>query len=290
MLPASRQFDAIGTRWQIDTAEALPADVVEAVSARCEAFDRTWSRFRTDSLVARIEARPGRYELPEEAPRLLELYRTLYERTGGVVSPLVGRALEQLGYDRGYSLRPAASVTPVPRWEDAIRWDGTAIETVTPVVIDVGAAGKGLLVDIVGELLTDAGIAEFTIDASGDILHSARDPIRIGLEHPRDARKAIGVATLAHGALCASASNRRAWPGAHHIVDAITGLPTQNVVATWVTAATAMVADALATALFFVDPATLAPELVVGDDFDYVRMRRSGEIDHSSGFEGELLS
>lgn len=289
MLPESLYFDAIGTRWQIDTAEQLPTDVSDTVQRRCEEFDSAWSRFRDDSLVSRIATTPGRYVLPDDAPPLLAIYRRLYESTSGTVSPLVGRALEQLGYDRNYSLRQAASIAPIPRWEDALRWDGTAIETLTPVVLDVGAAGKGYLVDMVGDLLIDAGVMHFTIDASGDILHLADDALRVALEHPLDAKKAIGVATLTGGALCASASNRRAWPGAHHVVDAITGLPTEHVIATWVTAPTGLVADALATALFFVDADELAPGFVLGRDFEYVRMRRTGVVDHSPGFEGQVF-
>ena len=38
--------------------------------------------------------------------------------------PLVGHVLEQLGYDRTYSLRPTGAVATVPRWEDAVSWDG----------------------------------------------------------------------------------------------------------------------------------------------------------------------
>ena len=59
----------------------------------------------------------------------------------------------------------------VPRWEDSLAWDGRELQTVRPLVLDVGAAGKGYLVDIVGRLLDAAGVGAFVIDASGDILH-----------------------------------------------------------------------------------------------------------------------
>ncbi len=228
----------------------------------------------------------GRFEFPDDAPALFALYRDLYDCTAGAVSPLVGRALEQWGYDSAYSLRAASVIDPVPRWDDAIAWDGSALETVGPVVVDVGAAGKGYLVDLVGGVLADAGIHSFTIDASGDIVHRGGRALRVALEDPRDARKAIGVATLGDGALCASATTRRAWPGAHHMIDAITGLPTDAVIATWAAAPTGLVADGLATALFFADPAGLADRF----DFEWVRMLRSGEVQSSAGFDGEVFA
>lgn len=253
---------------------------------RTEAFDLAWSRFRDDSLVHRIATAPGSTELPSEAPALLDLYRTLYECTDGAMSPLVGRALEQWGYDSSYSLRPGGAVAPVPRWEDAVAWDGRSLHTVRPVVLDIGAAGKGYLVDLVAEVLAAAGVAEFTIDASGDILHRGGAPLRIALEHPLDEAVAIGVARLGDGALCASASNRRAWPGSHHILDAISGTPATRVIATWATAASGLVADGLATALFVGEPSRLAREF----DFEWVRMLRDGTVEKSSGFDGELFA
>lgn len=253
--------------------------------ARTEEFDRAWSRFRNDSLVHRISVSTGSFELPADAPALLDLYRTLYECTDGAVTPLIGRALEQWGYDSSYSLRPGA-ISPVPRWEDAISWDGRRLHTVRPVVLDVGAAGKGYLVDLVGGVLAEAGVTAFTIDASGDLLHRGGRPLRVALEHPLDARKAVGVAVLGDGALCASASNRRAWPGAHHLIDALTGAPTRRVLATWVVASSCLVADGVATALFFGEPKRLTREF----DFEWVRMLEGGSLEHSSGFDGEIFA
>jgi len=264
----------------------LPAGLVEQIAARVEAFDRTYSRFRDDSLVSRIARTPATYAFPEDADALFALYRRLYEATDGAVSPLVGRTLETLGYDRGYSLRPDAHRAAVPRWEESIAWADGALTALRPLVLDVGAAGKGYLVDIVGGLLHAGGVDRFVVDASGDIVHAGPTPIRVALEHPLDRAKAIGVVNLANGSLCASASNRRAWgDGLHHIIDATTGLPTDRVVATWAMAATGLEADGLATALFLAEPARLAQTF----DFDFVRMFANGRVERSTHLDGELF-
>ena len=260
--------------------------MLEAIAARVEAFDRTYSRFRDDSLVTRIATTAGTFAFPDDAGELFELYRRLYESTDGAVTPLVGRTLETLGYDRGYSLRPAASPAAVPRWEESLAWNGRELTTVRPIVLDVGAAGKGYLVDIVGRLLDEANVDSFVIDASGDILHRGGAPIRVGLEHPLDTTRAIGVVDLAGASLCASASNRRAWgDGLHHIIDATTGLPTNRVIAAWAIAPTALEADGLATALFLAEPTRLAESF----DFDFVRMFSNGRVERSANLNGELF-
>ena len=115
----------------------------------------------------------------------------------------------------------------------------------------------------------------------------ARSPLRIGLEHPFDARLAIGVAHLKNRALCASAVNRRAWgDGLHHVIDGRTGIPARDVVATWVVADDAATADGLATALFFVPAERLAPAF----RFSWVRMFADGRAEISADFDGELFT
>lgn len=196
----------------------------------------------------------------------------------------MGASLKALGYDAAYRLRPGTP-RPAPAWDDAVAWDGERLTTVRPVSLDVGAAGKGYLVDLLSAILLDAGHERFTVDASGDIRQTG-GPLRIALEDPRDPARAIGVVTLEGGALCSSASNRRAWgDGMHHVIDPATGLPTRAVIATWVTAPTALDADGLATALFFTEPARLAGSF----DFEFARMRADGRVEFSPGLPGEVF-
>ena len=253
---------------------------------RVESFDRDWSRFRDDSLVTRISREPGHHRLPADAGPLLEWYGELYEATGGRVSPLVGRTMESLGYDASYRLSPASTLLTVPRWDDAISWDGEFLDTVVPVLLDVGAAGKGYLVDLLSELLTGQGVTTHVVDASGDLVARGATSEVVALEHPADPSKAIGVVPLTDGALAGSAINRRTWGhGLHHVIDALTGLPTSSVVATWALAPDALHADGLATALFF----DTVPNLTQSAGVAYVRMFANGRVEHSPSFPGELF-
>ena len=155
-----------------------------------------------------------------------------------------------------------------------------------PVVIDVGAAGKGHLVDLVCEVLVEHGSTDHVVDASGDLRHAGTVPLRVGLEHPGHPDRVVGTTTLQGQALCASASNRRAWgPGLHHILDARTGVPVEEVLATWVVADDAATADGLATALFVAEPDDLRDF-----HFEWVRMSRRVPIASSPGWVGDIFS
>ncbi len=285
--PDAWQFEAIGTAWQIDTATPLEDAVQSDVLGRIKRFDKTWSRFRDDSLISDIARGAGVWELPDEADHLLSFYDDLFELTGGAVNPLIGRTLADLGYDADYSLTPSARVADVPDWS-SVKRKGSVITTTDPLVIDVGAAGKGLLVDLVSSILRER-TNQFTVDASGDMYHGGTTPIRVALEHPADPTRAIGVVELEpEDALCGSATNRRTWgDGLHHVLDGRTGKPTSDVVATWVVVPqSCMLADGIATALFLAEPDQLMPRF----NYEFVRMHADGRIEWSPEFPGEVFA
>jgi FAD:protein FMN transferase len=280
-------FQGIGTAWDITTARSLPPSLRARLLDRVEKFDADWSRFRADSRVADLARAPGRYAFPAEAAPLGELYRLLYQATGGAMTPLIGGSLERLGYGAAYLLRPAGPPLPAPPWESVLTWSGTVLTASAPVLLDIGAAGKGLLVDLLAAELEDAGIGEFIIDASGDLLARAAGPVSVALEHPYNPAQAIGKIDLDGRALCASAANRRVWgDGLHHVLDGTTGEPVRTAVATWTLAGTAMLADALATALFFVPGAMLQETF----DFSWLTVFSDGSAAYSAEFEGTLFS
>lgn len=279
-------FQGIGTAWEITTAQPLPPSLRARLLDRVEKFDADWSRFRPDSRVAELARTPGRYAFPEEAAPLGELYRLLYRVTGGAMTPLIGGSLERLGYDAAYSLRPAGPPVPAPAWESVLTWSGTVLTASAPVLLDIGAAGKGLLVDLLSAELLDAGVGAFVIDAGGDLLARGAGPVSVALEHPYNPAQAIGRIDLDGRALCASAANRRAWgDGLHHVLDGTTGQPVRTAVATWTLAGTAMLADALATSLFFVPGAALQETF----DFSWLTVFSDGSAAYSAEFEGTLF-
>ena len=251
--------------WRIDSAAPLDTGLRERITARITAYDRSWSRFRADSLVAMIAQTPGSYLLPAEAAPLLAWYAELYAATAGRLSPL------------------ARAGTRAVSFADALAWDGERLDTVRPLTLDTAAAGKGQLVDLVAEFLDAAGVSAWVIDASGDLRLRGVAGFRVALEHPGDATQAVGVAELGDRALAASATVRR--DGQAHIVDAVTGLPRAEVLASWAVAGDAMTADGAATALVLgVDEGLLTRRGVA-----HARLYADGRLERSSDFPGELF-
>ncbi|AZS39873.1 FAD:protein FMN transferase [Microbacterium oxydans] len=280
---ATWSFEAIGTHWEIETTDPLPAAAKAAVTAEIERFDREWSRFRADSEVVRLGRLGGVLASADAAP-MLDAYRELSAATAGAVNPLVAASLDALGYDAAYTLIAGQPLPAPEEWDRHLSWDGGEVRASAPALLDVGALGKGRLVDLVSTVLERVP-GDLVIDAGGDIRVRGAG-VRIALEHPYDATKAIGVIEVKDQALCASAINRRAWgSGLHHVLDARTGTPVRTWAATWAVAPHAMRADAVATALFFDG----GPEIAAAWGTEWVRMSTDGRVQRSPGFPAELF-
>ncbi len=279
-MPAhSSTFEAIGTAWAISTARVLTSGEMLAINEIIEQVDATYSRFRDDSLVMRaFHSGAEKSTFPTNITELYRIYELLYECTKGKVNPFVGNSLEQLGYDAAYSLQPKGPVA-APPMHDVARLDGTTLSTSQPVLLDIGAVGKGYLVDRIAEYLRAQGHT-YVVDGGGDMNAQSDTTEIIGLEHPLDPSQVIGTVKLQKGCLCGSAINRRAWgEGLHHIIDATTGKPySGDIVATWAIADSAAVADGLTTGLFFAEPSDLTKQF---GRFTYVIMKKDGTVQHN---------
>lgn len=283
----SFSFEAIGTSWRVDTRAPLQPGQREELLRLAEEYDALYSRFRGDSAVTALAASGGHLPLPPHGARLGRILRTLHDLTDGGMSPLVGERLAEQGYDARYSFVSTATPAPARPWDGLVDWTADGVTLREPALLDVGAAGKGQLVDLMLETLAAAGHDHVIVDASGDMRRIGSSSITVALEHPYDTSSAIGTVRLGSGALCASASNRRTWgDGLHHVLDARTGRCVDTVVATWVLAEDAMTADGLCTALFLADPADLAGSF----DFDFVLMYSDGRARFSTPLAGALFS
>jgi thiamine biosynthesis lipoprotein len=282
------QFDGIGTKWRIDFYDSSLGQklgyIQLLIQKRVEEFERMYSRFRFDSFTNITLNQVGTFTLPPDAEPLFSLYHKLYKITGGAFTPFIGQVLIDAGYDALYSLKVGTLHKP-PHWDDVMEYHYPKVTIKKPEVLDFGAGGKGYLIDIISELLKEQGIKEFCIDAGGDIRYEKGTPLRVGLENPNNLEQAIGVVTIANTSLCASAGSRRKWDNYHHIIDPRTLSSPEKVIATWVIAPKTILADALATCLFLVEPSLLLSHF----SFEYLIVYQDSSFTKSPAFPAELF-
>lgn len=222
--------------------------------AEIRRLEAALSRFRPDSLVARLNAQ-RRLRVGREVAGLVARALALRDRTGGRFDPAVGAAVVALGYDRSFE---RVRRRPGPR--GGARPGGGRIEAdpdagwvaLGPGVhLDLGAIAKGHAADRACAALAEAGPA--LVNLGGDLAVSG----------PRSAGPwPVGVATLegsltleiAAGGLATSGTDRRRWRAGravvHHVVDPRTGRAAEtDLIRATAAAASAADAEAAATAL-----------------------------------------
>ncbi len=288
--PSSFSYESMGTSWKITIWDVLEdgelAELQGEITFQSAAFSSLYSRFDSSSLVWSLSRKRGVVDVPEDLITMLRIYERLEPFSQGKFTPCIGFTLSDLGYDSEYSLKEKEHIRPVPKFSETLNIiDDTHLELCDAVLLDLGAVGKGFFVDKIAAFLRSRGYKRFLVDGSGDTLYEGDgQPIRCGLEDPSDAAKAIGVLTMTGGAFCSSGNNRRRWSGHHHILDPHSLRSPEHIVATWVQAPTAAMADALATCIFLAEPENFS-----STPFEYCILNQEYKVKKSAGFSAELF-
>ncbi len=247
----SYQFDVIGTRWVIEilSAEHFDDSLIAKIHGIIDEFDQRYSRFRDDSLVAQLASEGELCDPPQEFVDMLSFAREMYDVSEGAFSIAVGASLHRMGYGsrvHGHSIRHDI-------W-DNITFSKRRITAPKGEMLDFGGFGKGWLIDRFVTLLRTSRVQEFIVNGGGDLYCQSDAQIEFRLEDPYDTMKQFGQTRITRGALACSSTVKRTWRDGslrkHHIIDPSTDDSSDSgVVASYVRADTALIADAMATIL-----------------------------------------
>jgi thiamine biosynthesis lipoprotein len=253
-------------------------EAMERAFAWFSEIEERCTRFDPRSELMRLCSRVG--EPVEVSAILFETVMfafMLAEETGGAFDPTVGREMEARGFNRehrtGEIVRTGLRTTGDPGSRAAsyrdiqLDADRKTITLLRPLTLDLGAVAKGFAVDLAAREL--ARFQDFAIDAGGDLylggLNPEGQPWRVGIRHPRHEDALIRSLQVSNQAVCTSGDYERRIPGheragikgdtpGHHILDPRSGTSAQSVASATVVASGAMLADALATAVFVLGP------------------------------------
>jgi thiamine biosynthesis lipoprotein len=243
------EWEAIGTTIRVVVTDASRLDSARGMlTDDLAALDLACSRFRADSELIRLEARAGR---PTTVSALLAgTVRAALrgaQLTDGLVDPTVGRAMEDMGYDRDFASVPAqngtlqVTVSHVPQWRQVHLDEATKQLTVPAGVrLDLGATAKAWAADHSAEGIARVLGCGVLVSLGGDIAVAGEVPpggwpIRVQdvtgdpltpSEGPSD------VITIREGGLATSSTSARRWRRGgdlmHHILDPRTGRPADS--------------------------------------------------------------
>lgn len=261
------RFPAMGTTVELvlvggATGEALAAFALAEVLAA--EWDHTFSRFRPDSELSRLNAGAGQpVAVSERMFGALELALAGADATGGLFDPTVHDALVALGYDRTFAaIVPDAGAesppVPVPGAAGIVLERRTRTVQLTPgTKIDLGGVAKGMYADEITRQL--AGWAGGAVSAGGDLavwgLPPSGERWVVGVEDPADPARDVRTIEVSTGGVATSGINRRWWRRdgqiVHHLIDPRTSRPARShLLAVTAVGTSASTAEIAATALF----------------------------------------
>jgi thiamine biosynthesis lipoprotein len=225
---ASRHFSALGS-----TCELLALGVGQGALERCEQRVREeearFTRFVTDSELARLNAGDGRYvPVSPEMFAMLQAALWAYQESGGLVNAAILPALTAAGYDRPFrqGLTHPGSTEPmhVPGLPEVLILDGTtrSVALAPGAALDLGGIAKGALADLLIDELGDDAVCNL----GGDVRVRGNGPEGDGWHIGLCDRSAVAVRD---GAVCTSGTTRRRWgQSMHHLIDPKTGMPVKT--------------------------------------------------------------
>ncbi|MDP2013994.1 MAG: FAD:protein FMN transferase, partial [Actinomycetota bacterium] len=249
MTSSAHGFRAMGAACSITVfAQQNAEELVGLGVHRVELLEQSWSRFRENSELNRLNARAGQGAVQVSADLLALLWhmRRAWEISDGLFDPTLLAEIRAAGYDADFATVIARSaLEDVRSWSAPHRSSGmqdvemdleaSTVSLPSAVGLDPGAIGKGLAADIVVSELLAAGATGVLVDLGGDIVAGGRPGSEeawvIAIEDERDPENSDRDPMLVRfpageiAAIATSSTLYRRWAGGtrHHVLDPRTG-------------------------------------------------------------------
>ncbi len=198
------------THSQADIAAKLAQDEVLRI-------ERTYSRYREDSIVSRINACAGTEPIAVDAETaaLLNYAAAAYEQSDGLFDITSGVLRRAWDFKSGQlpTEKNLKDLLPLVGW-DKVQWlEGRILLTQPGMQLDFGGFGKEWAADTAARICKDQGISHGLVELGGDIHaigpHPDGSPWLVGIRDPRNPESAITVIPLQQGGLASSGDYER---------------------------------------------------------------------------------
>ena len=257
----------MGTLVEIQASGDDPLVLHQLVDSAFEAMqqvERLMSPHLPDSEVATLSGLSA-MNLSAQTRDVIGAGLQVAERSQGAFDLTLGRLVKVWGLDGDSPRVPtAAEIDEALQGigPKALRLEGgRLIKRDAALEVELGGIAKGYAVDMAARILADGGVTFASVNAGGDMRLVGRPgerDWRIGIQHPRRSGELLATLRVAEGAVVTSGDYERFFEEQglryHHLFDPRTGYPARGCQSVTVTAASAMLADALATAAFVLGP------------------------------------
>ena len=268
----------MGTSWSVKVVD-LPGTIQqstinESINKTLVTISRSMSTYDADSELSRFNASPDT-DWVTASDALVEVLGAANEvsrLTGGAFDVTVGPVVNMWGFGPS-GIRSEApleseieSVRALTGYSNMeVRRTPAAIRKLLPgLYVDLSSIAKGYAVDRIADFLEQQGIKDYLVEIGGELRakgHNERATSwRVGIERPSATERAVYQAIEIDGAGLATSGDYRNYfeqdgQRYSHIINPVSARPvTHRLASVTVVTASAMRADALATALMVLGP------------------------------------
>lgn len=243
------QFKALGTNCviQFRTEEIEAAKEFRTAALQwIKNFENTWSRFKPDSLLCRINASAGRQRIPltEEQDHVIQLCGYTNRASREMIDP-TSFPLTQL-WDQAAKADELPTNSEISEVQKRVDWNavehepGSVFLPEKGMALEIGGFGKEYAVDQIITLAEHCGIENLLVDLGRDVAVAGTPPHGsywvVGAENAREQDTAIHRLAITDRALATSGNGRRfrtiAGKKFGHIIDSRSGYPAETDVLT----------------------------------------------------------
>ena len=192
--------------------------LANAAIAEVQRIETKYSRYRSESVISRINAAAGSntpFLIDAETAQLLSFAAELHRQSDGLFDATSGvlRQVWDFKAARAPSAEQIAEILPRVGWQH-VEWSETHARLTRPdMELDFGGFGKEYAADRATTLLADGGARHGWVNLGGDIRVIGPQPDgapwMMGIRHPRQDDAVIASIPISSGALATSGDYER---------------------------------------------------------------------------------
>ena len=274
--PGRIDGSTMGTTWSL-RAEGAGETHRRLIQDRLDWSEALFSHWRDDSVLSRFNTHSGTdwFDVPIGLVQAVEAMHGLAAMTSGVLDPTCAPLIDAWGFGR----REPGAPPPEPPGEAELAvlrarcgWQHLDWRTQVPALrkrrpdlhLNLASIVEGFVLDELRTKLIQAGLPQFLLELGGEVLAQGRapngKPWRIGIQAPgQPGGESLQTLSLDNACAATSGSYREQRlinsEAISHLIDPRTGQPVRHrAVSVTVVDASALRADALATALMILGP------------------------------------
>ena len=247
---------------KIETKHKESDEILNNALKLMEEYENKFSFYTNESQIWRFNnSMIDSLFIDDDLKEILSISKELYQKTNKHYDITIGALSEIWDFDNNViptteEIEKAIQVTGFEK----LKIQNNYLYKPDGMKINLGSLAKGLIVDEIVEYLKQQEVISGFVNAGGDMRIFGREkPFKIGVQHPRsESNEIIDVINVGNKSVVTSGDYERYFlkdgKRYHHILDPLTGYPSQNAISVTVIAETALVADAYSTVLCLLEP------------------------------------